>query len=96
MHSSTPVRSSADPLQTGKMDPVPATTSISFKVAFNQDTHDEFTFKKPEEAPVFRPTSEEFKHGPIEYIKKIRPYAEQFGICRIIPPSVSIPFVNVC
>ena len=88
MHSSTPIRVATDPLQTGNS--IPTTTSISFKVGFNQDIHDEFTFRKPEEAPVFRPTSEEFKLGPLEYIKKIRPYAEQFGICRIIPPSVSV------
>lgn len=83
-----PPAPSTDPA--GPADPIQNTTSISFKVAFNQETHDEFTFRKPEEAPVFRPTSEEFKLGPLEYIKKIRPYAEQFGICRIIPPSVSV------
>lgn len=36
-------------------------------------------------APVFRPTAEEFQH-PLRYIESIRAEAEQFGICKIIPP----------
>ncbi|CAH2059345.1 unnamed protein product [Thlaspi arvense] len=38
------------------------------------------------EAPVFYPSLEEFE-DTIAYIEKIRPIAELFGICRIIPPS---------
>ncbi|KAL1457167.1 hypothetical protein WDU94_001827 [Cyamophila willieti] len=38
------------------------------------------------EAPTFYPTEKEFQ-DPFEYIEKIRPAAEQFGICRIVPPS---------
>ncbi|KAF9607863.1 hypothetical protein IFM89_003567 [Coptis chinensis] len=38
-----------------------------------------------EEAPVFHPTEEEFKDA-IKYIATIRPRAEKFGICRIVPP----------
>ncbi|TPX44179.1 hypothetical protein SeLEV6574_g04654 [Synchytrium endobioticum] len=37
------------------------------------------------EAPVFRPTPEEFQN-PLQYIQSIRPLAEPAGICKIIPP----------
>jgi protein Jumonji len=38
------------------------------------------------EAPVFHPTEKEFQ-DPLDYIEKISAQAEQFGICRIVPPS---------
>lgn len=38
------------------------------------------------EAPVFHPSEQEFQ-DPIEYIERIRNKAEQFGICKIVPPS---------
>lgn len=50
---------------------------------------EEFEFEVPEEAPVFIPTAEEFKH-PLVYIQKIRPLAEKFGICKIKPPAVRL------
>lgn len=37
------------------------------------------------EAPVFCPSEKEFS-DPMEYLEKIRPECERFGICRIIPP----------
>lgn len=40
----------------------------------------------PPEAPLFRPTPEEFEH-PLRYIASIRPAAEAYGICKIIPPA---------
>ncbi|KAL9168849.1 hypothetical protein ABFS82_04G042100 [Erythranthe guttata] len=39
-----------------------------------------------DDAPVFRPTEEEFKDA-LKYIANIRPRAENYGICRIVPPS---------
>ncbi|GAB2241529.1 hypothetical protein Droror1_Dr00018304 [Drosera rotundifolia] len=39
-----------------------------------------------EEAPVFYPTFEEFQ-DTIQYLAKIRPLAEAYGICKIVPPS---------
>ncbi|KAM0905662.1 hypothetical protein ACQ4PT_017254 [Festuca glaucescens] len=39
-----------------------------------------------DEAPVYHPTEEEFK-DTLKYIESIRPTAEPYGICRIVPPS---------
>ena len=50
-----------------------------------------FEFDPPPEAPVFYPTEEEF-NDPLEYINKIRKYAEGSGICKIKPPPVSHEF----
>ncbi|TVU11697.1 hypothetical protein EJB05_45299, partial [Eragrostis curvula] len=38
-----------------------------------------------DEAPVYRPTEEEFQ-DTLKYIESIRPMAEPYGICRIVPP----------
>ncbi|PSN53135.1 hypothetical protein C0J52_06256 [Blattella germanica] len=45
----------------------------------------DFEFTVPPEAPVFEPTVDEFQ-DPLGYIRKIRPFAEQSGICKIKPP----------
>lgn len=39
-----------------------------------------------DDAPVFYPNEEEFK-DTLKYIASIRPRAEPYGICRIVPPS---------
>ncbi|XP_062220666.1 lysine-specific demethylase JMJ703-like [Phragmites australis] len=38
-----------------------------------------------DEAPVYYPSEEEFK-DTLKYIESIRPKAEPYGICRIVPP----------
>ena len=43
-----------------------------------------------EEAPTFRPSSEEFR-DPMEYIRKIAVEGRKFGICKIIPPDAWQP-----
>uniref|UniRef100_A0A0E0AET4 [Histone H3]-trimethyl-L-lysine(4) demethylase n=1 Tax=Oryza glumipatula TaxID=40148 RepID=A0A0E0AET4_9ORYZ len=49
------------------------------------------------EAPVFRPTEEEFG-DPLAYVARIRPLAEPYGICRIVPPPSwsPPPALDVC
>ena len=46
------------------------------------------------EAPVFYPNEKEF-NDPIEYLEKIRPECERFGICRIVPPASFKPECQV-
>lgn len=38
------------------------------------------------EGPTFRPTEDEFRAGPIEYIKKIAAEGQKYGIAKIVPP----------
>eukprot|EP00980_Cylindrotheca_fusiformis_P015624 scaffold4481_cov121-Cylindrotheca_fusiformis.AAC.20 len=37
--------------------------------------------------PTFYPTVEEMQASPLEYIEKIRPMAQKYGICKIKPPK---------
>ena len=46
------------------------------------------------EAPVFHPSEKEFT-DPIEYLQKIWPECEKFGICRIVPPPSFKPECQV-
>lgn len=39
-----------------------------------------------EYAAVFNPSDDEFK-DPLAYINKIRPVAEKYGICKVVPPK---------
>ncbi|KAF5403943.1 hypothetical protein PHET_02650 [Paragonimus heterotremus] len=43
-------------------------------------------FVRPDEAPVFSPSPEEFS-DPLLYISSITPLASQYGICKIRPPQ---------
>lgn len=51
----------------------------------------EWTFTAPPECPIYRPTLAEFALNPLVYLEKIRPEAEKYGICKIIPPEVREP-----
>jgi hypothetical protein len=37
--------------------------------------------------PIFYPTVEEMEGSPLNYIEKIRPVAQRYGICKIVPPK---------
>jgi len=37
--------------------------------------------------PVFHPTVEDMEGSPLDYIEKIRPIAQRYGICKIVPPK---------
>jgi hypothetical protein len=49
---------------------------------------EEIFIKEIPEGPTFRPTLEEFTY-PEEYISKIRPHFEKYGICKIVSPIKS-------
>jgi hypothetical protein len=47
-----------------------------------------------DDVPAFYPTAEEFV-DPMGYLRSIRPKAEQYGICKVIPPETwKMPFVT--
>eukprot|EP00536_Pseudo-nitzschia_multiseries_P011232 jgi/Psemu1/259682/estExt_Genewise1Plus.C_3720011 len=37
--------------------------------------------------PTFHPTIEDMEGSPMDYIDKIRPIAQRYGICKIVPPK---------
>lgn len=38
-------------------------------------------------APSFFPTIEDMEGNPLDYVEKIRPHAQKYGICKIVPPA---------
>lgn len=41
-------------------------------------------------APIYRPTEEEFR-DPMEYMRKIAPEGSKYGIVKVVPPSTWNP-----
>lgn len=38
-------------------------------------------------APTFYPTVEDMEGNPLDFVEKIRPQAQKYGICKIVPPA---------
>jgi hypothetical protein len=38
-------------------------------------------------APTFYPTIEDMEGNPLDFVEKIRPQAQKYGICKIVPPK---------
>ena len=49
----------------------------------NNNEHEDLNLPQ---GPVFYATQEDFERSPIDFINKIRPIAQNYGICKIIPP----------
>lgn len=61
----------------------------SEKVSFKKKSLNEW----PEmfEAPTFYPSEEDFQ-DPLDYFEVLKPIAEKYGICKVVPP----PSFKVC
>ena len=42
---------------------------------------------KVRQGPTFYPTIDDMEDTPLKFIKKISPIAQQYGICKIVPPD---------
>lgn len=48
-------------------------------------------------APTFYPTIEDMEGNPLDFVEKIRPQAQKYGICKIVPPKGwNPPFGKYC
>ena len=75
-------------------------TSSSFTSAEERTLHQETSKNRARLevpwAPVFYPTVEEMEGNPLHYVEKIRPIAEKYGICKVVPPKGWKPNAPFC
>lgn len=64
---------------------LPGSSALNWMPALHRDALLSEPFVPPQ-APVYRPSVEEFEH-PLKYIASIRPEAEPYGICKVVPPA---------
>lgn len=79
-------------------NPVPAPRALDMKTVKTKIPHDvTIAASRPfglEDCPTFFPSVEEFA-DPLNYIRSISDRAQQYGICKVIPPdSWTMPFVT--
>jgi jmjN domain len=90
--SSTNKRSRPDPIGLRDADHYESTPHMA-AAKHHQQQHPTFekvrlsavTLDVPN-GPVFFPSVDEFVQGPVAYVEKIRPIAERYGACKVIPP----------